>query len=96
MCALGFTTKESTADETFIGPVDISTFGKAQYQWHPGSTRFMAHAEHAGEHSVVANTKGFADPDGPAVRRDENAEKDTAFDLPAASIVVIRGKIGGR
>ncbi len=81
---------------TFFGPVEISIFGKDQYQWHPGSTRFMAHAEHAGEHSVVANTKGVADPDGPIVHHQQDAGKETSFDLPAASIVVIRGKIGVR
>jgi hypothetical protein len=82
--------------ESFVGPVEISSFGKDQYQWHPGSTRFMAHAEHAGEHAVVANTKGTADPDGPVVHSKQNAGKETAYDLPAASIVVIRGKIGAR
>jgi F5/8 type C domain len=81
---------------TFTGPVEISVFGKEQYQWHPGTTRFMAHSEHAGERSVVANTKGMADPDGPIVHRKQDAGKDTAFDLPAASVVVIRGKIGER
>jgi hypothetical protein len=81
---------------TFAGPVEISIFGKDQYQWHPGSTRFMAHAEHAGEHSVVANTKGVADPDGPIVHHKQDAGKETSYDLPAASIVVIRGKIGAR
>jgi hypothetical protein len=81
---------------TFAGPVEISIFGKHQYQWHPGSTRFMAHAEHAGEHSVVANTKGLADPDGPIVHHKQDAGKETSYDLPAASIVVIRGKIGAR
>ena len=45
--------------EGFAGPVEISTFGSAQYQWHPAHTRFMAHAEHAAEHTVVANTKGW-------------------------------------
>jgi hypothetical protein len=95
---IAFRDQEKTGQppSTFTGPVAISIFGKDQYQWHAGSTRFMAHAEHAGEPSVVANTKGFADPDGPAVHRDENAGKDTSFDLPAASIVVIRGKIGDR
>lgn len=88
--------KKGQPPNAFTGPVAISIFGKDQYQWHAGSTRFMAHAEHAGEPSVVANTKGFADPDGPAVHREENAGKDTSFELPAASIVVIRGKVGDR
>lgn len=85
-----------SSPSTFSGPVEISVFGKEQYQWHPGTTRFMAHSEHAGERSVVANTKGMADPDGPIVHRKQDAGKDTAFDVPAASVVVIRGKIGER
>jgi hypothetical protein len=83
-----------SSPSTFTGPVEISVFGREQYQWHPGTTRFMAHSEHAGERSVVANTKGMADPDGPIVHRKQDAGKETAFDLPAASVMVIRGKIG--
>ena len=49
----------------FAGPIEISTFGSAQYQWHPAQTRFMAHAEAGAEHTIVATTKGWADPDGP-------------------------------
>ena len=56
----------------------------------------MAHAEHAGELPVIANTKGMADPDGPPIHRQQNAGKETSFELPAASIVVVRGKIGSR
>jgi len=78
----------------FSGPVEISTFGKNQYQWHPAETRFMAHAEHAGEQEVIANTKGRADPDGPVMHLKQTAGKDALYDLPAASVVVIRGQIG--
>jgi hypothetical protein len=80
----------------FSGPVELSTFGKKQYQWHPAETRLMAHAEHSGEKSVVANTKGTADPDGPVLHSKQTGGKDAWYDLPAASVVVIRGKIGGR
>jgi hypothetical protein len=79
----------------FSGAVEISTFGKKQYQWHPAETRLMAHAEHAGQQSVVANTKGMADPDGPVVHFSQSGGKDAWYDLAAASVVVIRGKIGG-
>ena len=82
--------------EGFSGPVDIATFGSAQYQWHPAHTRFMAHAEHAAERTVVAYTKGWADPDGPIARAKENAGKDTFYELPAASVTVVRGRIGSR
>jgi F5/8 type C domain len=79
----------------FAGPVEVSTFGSAQYQWHPAQTRFMAHAEQAGERTIVATTKGWADPDGPIVQTKVNAAKDTFYDLPAASVVVIRGSVAG-
>jgi hypothetical protein len=81
----------------FTGSVEISTFGSKQYQWHPGQTRFMAHAEKpATQRTVVATSKGWADPDGPIVRSKERAGKDTAYDLPPASVVVIRGSISGK
>ena len=78
---------------SFAGPVEISTFGSAQYQWHPAQTRFMAHAENGGERTIVATTKGTADPDGPIVHTKLAAAKGTFYDLPAASVVVILGKI---
>ena len=78
----------------FAGPVEILTFGSAQYQWHPAATRFMAHAEKAGERTIVATTKGWADPDGPIAQSKQNAGNDTLFELPAASVTVIRGSIG--
>jgi hypothetical protein len=79
----------------FAGPVEISTFGSAQYQWHPAQTRFMAHAEKSGERTIVATSKGWADPDGPIIHIKLTAEKGTRYDLPAASVVVIRGNLGG-
>ncbi|MGA8442033.1 MAG: discoidin domain-containing protein [Candidatus Sulfotelmatobacter sp.] len=80
---------------TFEGAVEVSTFGSAQYQWHPAQTRFMAHAEISGKPTIVATSKGFADPDGPIVHTTQDAAKDATYDLPAASVVVIRGQIGG-
>ena len=53
----------------------------------------MAHDEHAGERAVVVNTKGFADPDGPIKHAGQNATRETSYELPAASVTVIRGKI---
>jgi hypothetical protein len=79
---------------SFLGPVQISTFGREQYHWQPAEMRFMAHDEHAGERAVVVNRKGFADPDGPIQHADENATRETSYELPAASVTVIRGKIG--
>jgi hypothetical protein len=77
----------------FFGPAEVLTFGSAQYQWHPAQTRFMAHAENSGERTIVASTRGAADPDGPIVRTKLTADKNTMYDLPAASVVVIRGNL---
>jgi hypothetical protein len=85
---------DSAVTKTFSGPVEIATFGSTQYQWHPARTRFESHAEHAAEKTVVAFTKGWADPDGPIVRTKVNAGKDSMYELPAASVTVIRGLIG--
>jgi hypothetical protein len=84
-----------TADSVagFAGPVEIATFGSAQYKWNPPRTRFMAHAEQAAAPTVVAYTNGTADPDGPIARSKQNGTKDTLYDLPAASVVVIRGNV---
>lgn len=83
-------------ESSFAGPVEISIFGSAQYQWHPSQTRFMAHAENSGERTIVATSKGWAEPDGPTVHATLSAGKNTMYDLPAASVVVIRGRIGGQ
>jgi hypothetical protein len=80
-------------DGSFAGPVEISSFGSAQYQWHPAQTRFMAHAESGAEHTIVATSKGWADPDGPIVHTELKAAKDTMYELPAASVTVIRGTV---
>jgi len=83
-------------ENSFAGSVEISTFGSAQYQWHPSQTRFMAHAESVAGHTIVPTSKGWADPDGPIVHTKLTAGKDTTYDLPAASVVVIRGQIGAQ
>jgi len=83
----------STSGNSFAGPVDVATFGSGQYRWHPARTRFSAHAEHQAAPTIVAETQGWADPDGPIVRDKVKAGKDTMYDLPAASVVVVRGKI---
>jgi hypothetical protein len=87
--------RSTEKESAFAGPVEVSTFGSAQYQWHPAQTRFMAHAENSGERTIVPTSKGWADPDGPIIHGKVTAAKDTMYDLPAASVVVIRGNVGG-
>ncbi|MFZ0796363.1 MAG: discoidin domain-containing protein [Terriglobales bacterium] len=81
---------------SFAGPIEIAIFGSAQYNWNPPRTRFMAHAEIAAAPTVVAYTNGTADPDGPILRSQQNGTKETLYDLPASSVVVIRGNIATR
>ena len=78
---------------TFQGSVTVAVFGRDQYQWHPASTVFMAHSAQSGENPVFVNTKGYADPDGPALHMTKDASATTSYDIPAASIVVLRGKL---
>jgi hypothetical protein len=61
----------------FNGAVSLTTFGSAQYQWHP------------------TNQGGFPDPDGPALKATITASNDTAYELPKASMTVLRGTIAG-
>jgi hypothetical protein len=84
----------SHALNSFSGPVGISTFGREQYQWHPASTFFMAHAGHSAEDEVLTNTKGHADPDGPVLHSNVNGSPGMSYEIPAASIVVLHGKLG--
>jgi hypothetical protein len=88
--------EKNDQQSVFAGAVETSTFGSGQYRWHPPQTRFMAHAEESGKPTIVVNSKGWADPDGPIVHGNLNATKDTFYDLPAASVVVIRGSVGGK
>jgi hypothetical protein len=91
---ISFEDETAGTARSFEGPVEVATFGSGQYQWHPALTRFMAHDEQPAVYPVVAYTQGNADPDGPITRSKQNVGKDTRFDLPAASVVVIRGQIG--
>jgi hypothetical protein len=62
-------------DASYSGPVDMISFGSAQYQWHPD----------------VKN--GSADPDGPPSRSTITAAPNGEFELPKASVTVLRGSI---
>ena len=77
----------------FEGEVMVSTFGSAQYHWHPARTVFMAHAERNYDTPVQTEKDGHADPDGPPASSKISAEKNTLYDLPAASVSVLRGRI---
>jgi len=77
----------------FSGPVESATFGADQYKWHAPVTHFQAHAEEAGQRTIVVDVNGRADPDGPIAHQKINAAAGTYYTLPPASVTVIRGKI---
>jgi hypothetical protein len=85
--------KDDGATLHFAGPLEIATFGSQQYKWNPPLTRFMAHAENAAARTIVTYTNGTADPDGPILYSRQDAAQETLYDLPPASVVVVRGKV---
>jgi F5/8 type C domain len=87
---------EAGAESGFAGTVKVATFGSRQYQWHPSRTRFVAHAEQAAQNTIVMEDNGKADPDGPILRQDISAAPNSEYELPPASVVVIRGSVEGR
>jgi hypothetical protein len=78
---------------SFEGPVEISIFGKEQYHWHPSLTRPSGHSEYPMQPGVVIETAGAADPDGPIAHLHETADASKLYELPASSVVVIRGHV---
>jgi hypothetical protein len=86
----------SANSSSFSGPVNIAIFGKDQYHWHPAYTRPAGHSEYPKQPSVVAETAGMADPDGPILHVQKTVDATTSYELPAASVVVIHGNVGDR
>jgi F5/8 type C domain len=76
----------------FAGPLHEAVFGSEQYHWHPALTESNAHAP-IGDVAATAPVGGFAEPDGPIAEHEVTGGKDTEYDLPPASIIVLRGKL---
>ncbi|HUL17018.1 MAG TPA: discoidin domain-containing protein [Terriglobales bacterium] len=82
---------------SFTGSVARATFGSEQYQWHPAESIFMAHVGHNYDPSVSFVKDGHADPDGPiATSHVQAAGSETWFELPRASVTVLRGKFSSQ
>jgi hypothetical protein len=90
---LAFKDQEHEGNAFFSGDLQEAIFGNEQYQWHPGHQGFNAHLPLSEKPFEDPDTQGYAAPDGPVIRRTLHAGKDTTFEIPAASIVVLRGKI---
>ena len=94
----------------FTETVDRVVFGPAEYQWHPDPTQAtVAPALPAGTPNAAdaqagggqggrrRGVSGHADPDGPASKSVvTSAGADTLYELPKASIVVLRGNLGAQ
>lgn len=83
---------ENDAHEvSFTGAVHEAIFGSEQYHWTPAHRTFDAHRPIADSEDLY--TGGRADPDGPIAEHDITATGKTQYDLPPASIVVLRGQV---
>lgn len=76
----------------FSGQVHAAIFGSGQYAWHPAMVFPMSHPEQPNQ-PVIVSGYGHADPDGPAKEEELQTAPGTGFEIPAASIMVLRGKL---
>jgi len=75
----------------FHGPVEESLFGRAQFHWDPPQRDFNAHLPESLNGTQEMYHGGEASPDSPIVRKE--IPGDSNFELPAASVVVLRGRL---
>lgn len=88
-----FRDRQAKIDSYFSGEVQVATFGQEQYKWHLARASEDAHMSmHMDERSGFY-TPGYADPDGPIVEKTMEVDKTTRYAVPAASIVVLRGRV---
>jgi hypothetical protein len=76
----------------FTGAVDRVVFGAAEYVFHPDPVPPGEQPAGNRRHPFV---NGHADPDGPPSKSTVTASgAETTYQLPKASIIVLRGKLG--
>lgn len=78
----------------FSGDVHVSTFGREQYKWHPAFRHAdSSHIPETLDKIPLLYTDGYADPDGPIQEETVRGDKSTEYEIPPASIVVLRGNL---
>jgi hypothetical protein len=89
---------DKTKTENYLsGNVEVSTFGSNQYKWHPARTNGAeAHFPLSLDEKSGFYIPGYADPDGPIMETAVNGDKATKYEIPASSIVVVRGTLSAR
>lgn len=75
-------------DRFFSGTVQRIVFGAAEYQWHPDPAPPAASGNRG-----RPMMSGHPDPDGPPSKSALAAGAGTLFELPKASIIVLRGRL---
>jgi hypothetical protein len=79
-------------DRYFLGTVDRVVFGPAEYEWHADPVPAGGTPPAGGRRGRGGS--GHADPDGPPSKSTVTAGgPDTLYQLPKASIIVLRGKL---
>jgi hypothetical protein len=76
----------------FQGSVDTFAFGNTQYHWHAATISPMSHPE-SPEEPVIESGEGLARPDGPPGHENKDVSSANEFDLPSASIMIVRGNV---
>lgn len=81
-------------DRFFTGSVDRVVFGAAEYRWHPDPVSADTPPANSAGSGRRQRVPGHADPDGPASKTVVDAAgPGTLFELPRASIIVLRGRL---
>jgi hypothetical protein len=93
---LVFQNLQSKSESYFTGRVHEAVFGSGQYHWNTVQRDFNAHLPLAADTPANIKTGDHADPDGPIATRELETGKATKYELPPASIIVIRGKLASK
>jgi hypothetical protein len=84
--------RNKDASTGYSGNVHAVVFGAGQYSWHPAKVLPMSHPELPTQ-PVIVSGYGHAAPDGPPSQEDLQVTPASGFEIPAASIMVLRGRL---
>jgi hypothetical protein len=87
--------KEQTKNGTLLfRNCRCAYFGPEQYKWHPAQQIVdPSHFPFEPKNPLQQYKPGYAEPDGPIKESMLQGDKSTAYEVPASSIVVLRGKL---
>ena len=89
-----FKNSATKVENYFSGTVDAAYFGPEQYKWHPAEQIVdPSHFPLEPKNPLQQYKPGYAEPDGPIKESTLQADKSTEYELPASSIVVLRGRL---